>query len=83
MHQINDTKATGINQDEIVNGVIRAMVPSLTLRSVLKATADLNFDRLLSFLGAHFEGKNTTGLSSKIISMAYLPEELSYLFVLN
>ena len=35
MHEINEAKATGHDQYEIVNGVIRAMVPSLTLRNVL------------------------------------------------
>ena len=42
IHQINEAKAAGYDQDEIVNGVIRAMVPSLTLRNVLK-NAQLNF----------------------------------------
>ena len=38
MHQINEAKATRYDQDEIVNGVIRAMVPSLTLRNILETT---------------------------------------------
>ena len=33
------------------------MVPSLTLRNVPETTNDLNLDRLLSFLEAHFEEK--------------------------
>ena len=35
MHEINEAKAAGHDLYEIVNGVIRAMVPSLTLRNVL------------------------------------------------
>ena len=31
MHQINEAKAAGYDQDEIVNGIIRTMAPSLTL----------------------------------------------------
>ena len=58
MDQINKANAEGYNQDEIVSGVIRALVPSLTLRNVLEATTGLNLDRLLSFLEAHFEEKN-------------------------
>ena len=38
MHQINEAKAARYDQDEIVNGVIRAMVPSLTLRNILETT---------------------------------------------
>ena len=83
MHQINKANAEGYNQDEILNGVIRAMVPSLTLRNILDATTDLNLDRLLSFLEAHFEEKSTTDLWNKFTSMVQSPEESSYSFVLK
>ena len=83
MHQINETKAAGYDHDEIVNGVIRAMVPCLTLRNVLETTTDLNLDRLLSFLEAHFEEKSTTDPWSKLASMVQSPEEWSYSFVLR
>ena len=83
MHQINEAKSAGYDQDEIVNEVIRAMVPSLTLRNVLETTIDLNLDRLLSFLEAHFEEKSTTDVWSKLTSMAQSLEESSYSFVLR
>ena len=83
MHQINEAKAAGYDQNEIVNGVIRAMVPSVTLRSVLETTTDLNLDRLLNFLEAHFEEKSTTELWSKLTFIAQSPEESSYSFVLR
>ena len=83
MLQINEVKAAGYDQDEIVNGVIRAMVPSLTLRNNLETTTDLNLDRLLSFLDVHFEEKSTTDLWSKLTSMVQSPEESSYSFVLR
>ena len=83
MHQINEAKSAGYDQDEIVNEVIRAMVPSLTLRNVLETTIDLNLDRLLSFLEAHFEEKSTIDVCSKLTSMAQSLEESSYSFVLR
>ena len=83
MHQINEAKSAGYDQDEIVNEVIRAMVPSLTLRNVLETTIDLNLDRLLSFLEAHFEEKSTIDVWSKLTSMAQSLEESSYSFVLR
>ena len=82
-HQINEAKSAGYDQDEIVNEVIRAMVPSLTLRNVLETTIDLNLDRLLSFLEAHFEEKSTIDVWSKLTSMAQSLEESSYSFVLR
>ena len=57
VHQINQAKAAGYDQDEKMNEFIRAIVPSLTLRNVLEITTNLNLDRLLSFLKAHFEEK--------------------------
>ena len=83
MHQINEAKVAGYDEDAIMNGVIRAMAPILTLRIVLETTADLNLDRLLSFLGAQFEEKNTTDLWSKVTSMAQSLKESSYSFVLR
>ena len=83
MHQINEAKSAGYDQDEIVNEVIRAMVPSLTLRNVLETTIDLNLDRLLSFLEAHFEEKSTIDVWSKLTSMAQSLEVSSYSFVLR
>ena len=69
MHQINEANAAAYDQDNLVNGVIRAMLPSLTLRNILETRTDPNLDRLLSFLEAHFEEKNTTDLWSKLTSM--------------
>ena len=59
------------------------MVPSLILGNALETTTVLNLDRLLSFLEAHFGGKRTTDLWSKLTSMAQSLEELLYSFVLR
>ena len=83
MHQINEAKVAGYDEDAIMNGVIRAMAPILTLRIVLETTADLNLDRLLSFLEAQFEEKSTIDLWSKLTSMAQSLKESSYSFVLR
>ena len=83
MHQINEAKAAGYDQDDIVNGIITAMTPSLTFRNVQETTTDLNLDRLLRFLEIHFEEKSTTDLWIKLPSMAQSPEESSYSFLLR
>ena len=57
-----EAKAAWYNQDEIVNEVIRAMVPGFTLRNVLETTTDLSLDKFLNFLEIHFEEKSTTYL---------------------
>ena len=75
--------AARYDQDEIVNGVIRTMVPGLTLRNVLETTTDFHLDRLLGFLEAHFEEKSTTDLRSKLAFMAQSPEESFFSFALR
>ena len=83
MHQINEAKASGYDDDEIVSSVIKAMVPSLTLRNVLETTKDLTLKRLHQFLEAHYEEKNATELCSKLTSSIQLPEETPYSFVMR
>ena len=83
MHQINEANAAAYDQDNLVNGVIRAMLPSLTLRNILETRTDPNLDRLLSFLEAHFEAKNTTDLWSKLTSMTCQQKKSFYSFVLR
>ena len=58
MHEINEAKVIGYDRDVIANEVIRAMVPSLTLRNVLETTTDLNLDRPLSFLESLLKKKD-------------------------
>ena len=49
MHLITEGQATGFDEDNIVNGVIRAMVSILTLKNVLQTTSNLTLGRLLVF----------------------------------
>ena len=46
IHQINETQEAGYDGCEIVNTVIRAMSPSLTLRNVLETTSNLSLQPL-------------------------------------
>ena len=67
--------------ENIVNDAIRALTSNLTLRNVLDAASNLTLGRLLHFLEAHFNERNTTDLWSKLTSQ--LPEQSSYSFVLR
>lgn len=49
MHLITEGQATGFDEDNIVNGVIRAMVSILPLKNVLQTTSNLTLGRLLVF----------------------------------
>ena len=55
MHQINEAKSSGYDEEDIINSVIRAMTPSLTLRNVLETTPYLSLKTLMQYLEAHFD----------------------------
>ena len=62
MHQIDEAQEVGYEESEIVSSVIRAMIPSLTLRNVLESTPNLRVNQLLQYLEAHFDERNATDL---------------------
>ena len=83
IHQINEAQEVGYDESEIVNSVIRAMSPRLTLRNVLETTSNFSLQSLLQFLESHFEEKSATDLSGKLTSMIQLPEESEYTYVMK
>ena len=82
MHQINEAKLSSYDEDDIINSVIRAMAPSLTLRNVLETTPHLSLKKLMQYLEAHFDERSATDLCSKFTSMTQLPKECEYSFVM-
>ena len=83
IHQMSEAKACGYDDNEIVSSVIRAMVPSLTLRTVLETTKDVSLQRLHDYLKAHYDEKNAPELCSKLTSMVQTTQETPYSFVMN
>ena len=82
MHQIDEAQEAGYEESEIVSSVIRAMVPSRTLRNVLESTPNLSPNQLLQYLEAHFDEQNATDLC-KLISMVQIPEKSEYQYVIR
>ena len=83
IHHINEAQEASYDESEIVNRVIRAMSPSLTLINVLETTSNLSLQCLLQFLDSHFEEKSATDLCGKLTSMIKLPEESEYSYVMK
>lgn len=83
MHQIAEAQAAGYDEDDIVNSVIRAMVPSLTLRTVLESMSAVTLKKLMQFLEAHFDQRNATDLCSKLTSMTQTADESTYSYVMR
>ena len=76
MHQINEPKSSGYDEEDIINSVIRAMTPNLTLRNVLETTPHLSLKKLVQYLEAHFDKRSATNFCSKFTSMTQLHTHL-------
>ena len=83
LRQITETKSAGYDEDDIVNIVIRAIAPSLTLRNVLETTHNLTLKKLMLLTELHYDERNATDLCSKLASLTQLPEETTYSSVMR
>ena len=54
MHRIDEPQEAGYEESETVSSVIRAMIPSLTVRNVLESTPNLSLNQPLQYLEVHF-----------------------------
>lgn len=78
---------TGVEQkykeNEIVDGVIRAISPGLVLRSYLESFKDLSLDRLKRILRSHYGVKNTTELYQSLASIFQNGKETPQAFLMR
>ena len=64
--QIESRIKAGYKESEIVEAVIRAVSPSLKLRSYLEMILDLSLSRLRQIMKAHFKQKSATELYQEL-----------------
>lgn len=64
--QIESGTKAGYKESEIVEAVIRAVSPSLQLRSYLEMIQDLSLSRLKQIMKAHFKQKSATELYQEL-----------------
>lgn len=62
VQQINRGVAKGYAEEEVVDAIINAMVPSLTLRSYLECKPELDLPVLRRLLRSHYKEKEATEL---------------------
>ena len=79
MRQIESGLARGYQDTEIIDAVIRAIVPRMQLRSYLETIHVLTLPRLRSILRSHFQEKSATELYqhlTKIVSQPQTPKKV-------
>ena len=75
IRHIETGKQKGYSEVDIIDGVIKAVVPSSSLRSYLDGRPDINLATLRSILRGHYAEKNATELYSELASATQNPKE--------
>ena len=75
MNQIDSGLSKGHKEKEIIEAVIRAIVPSLPLRSYLESVKDLTLNQLKSILRSHYREKQGAELYQMLATLPQLPGE--------
>lgn len=82
IRQIETGKQKGYSDVDVIDGVIKAVVPSSSLRSYLDGRPDIKAT-LRSILRGHYAEKNATELYSKLASATQNPKETPNDFLLR
>ena len=75
IHQIDAGLEKGYKEREIIDAVIRAISPSLKLRSYLETMSELPLPKLRQMLRAHYKQKSGTELYQELTTMCQSPKE--------
>ncbi|XP_038055448.1 uncharacterized protein LOC119727584 [Patiria miniata] len=82
-HQIESGRAKGHKEREIVEAVIRAVVPGSALRSYLEGRAGLTLPVLRHILRAHYQEKDATELYHRLSRLAQDSKESAQSFLVR
>ena len=67
----------------MIDGVIRAIIPSMQLRSYLETVSDLTLPKLCAILRSHFQEKSATELYQQLTTIVQSPEESPQSFLIR
>jgi hypothetical protein len=74
VRQIDTGIKSGYKETEIIDAVIRAVSPSLKLRSYLEMMSGLSLFRLKQILRAHFKEKSATEIYQELAQLCQGPK---------
>ena len=81
--QIDSGLKQGYSEQEIVDGVIRAISAGMVLRSYVETFKEFSFERLRKILPNHYGVKNSTELYQSLASICQGPRETSQEFLMR
>ena len=83
VRQIDTGIKSGYKETEIIEAVIRAVSPSLKLRSYLGMMNELSLSRLKQILRAHFKEKSATEIYQERAQLCQVPKESAQDFLIR
>ena len=81
--QVDSGLKQGYSEQEIVDGVIRAISAGMVLRSYVETFKDLSLERLRKILRNHYGVKNSTELYQSLTSICQGPKESPQEFLMR
>lgn len=83
VRQIESALSKGYLETEVCDAVIKAIVPSMQLRSYLESLSDLTLSRLRCILRSHFQEKSATELYQQHTTIVQEPQESPQSFLIR
>ena len=81
--QIHAGQRKGIPEDEILEAVVRAIVPGIPLRSYLEGREELGLPLLRRILRSHFREQDATSVFQQLSTAVQAPKEAVHDFVIR
>ena len=83
VRQIEAGVDQGFTEEEVRDGVIRAISPGMVLRSYLETFSDLTLNRLRKIIRSHYGVKDTTEMYQNLASLCQGPKESPQAFLIR
>ena len=81
--QIQSGKERGYSEKELVDGLIKCIVPGLPLKDYLEAMREMGLETIMKIVRAHYQEKNASELYASLANLAQSPAEEPQNFLLR
>ena len=81
--QIQSGKERGYSENELVDGLIKCIVPGLPLKDYLEAMREMGLETIMKIVRAHYQEKNASELYASLANLAQSPAEEPQNFLLR
>ena len=81
--QVESGKERGYSEKELVDGLIKCILPGIPLKDYLEAMREMGLETLMKIIRAHYQEKNASELYASLANLAQSPTEDPQNFLLR